>query len=80
MKTPIKIKNMSYIQTINHIMTQYPFDIWLHSDSGQVNAKSLLGIFALSLNETLYLVIDEDEDTSKLFEELSPYIDFVEKE
>ena len=46
----IRVKNTDDIQKINKIVTRYGFDIWIHGKSGMVDAKSLLGMFLLSLN------------------------------
>ncbi len=78
MKTKIQVNDMSNIQKINHIITQYPFDVWIHSDSGMVDAKSILGLFILGLNEPMFMVTDDDIDTSKLFKDLSQYITFLD--
>jgi len=75
MKKPIKVKSIENIQKINGIVGQYPFDIWIHSKSGMVDAKSILGIFALSLNEELFIVTDDGVDTHKLYAELAEYMD-----
>ena len=45
----IRVKNTDDIQKINKIVTRYGFDIWIHGKSGMVDAKSLLGMFLLSL-------------------------------
>ncbi|MDO5547331.1 MAG: HPr family phosphocarrier protein [Eubacteriales bacterium] len=78
MTKAIKVKNTEDIQTINSIVTEFPFDIWIHGKSGMVDAKSLLGMFLLSLNEPLELVIEDDEDphdVKKLFKALGDYLD-----
>ena len=78
MTKAIKVKNTEDIQTINSIVTEFPFDIWIHGKSGMVDAKSLLGMFLLSLNEPLELVIEDDEDpkeVKKLFKALANYLD-----
>ena len=78
MTKAIKVKNTQDIQTINSIVTEFPFDIWIHGKSGMVDAKSLLGMFLLSLNEPLELVIEDDEDpkdVKKLFKALANYLD-----
>ena len=49
----IRVKNTDDIQKINKIVSKYGFDIWIHGKSGMVDAKSLLGMFLLSLNEPL---------------------------
>lgn len=78
MKTKIQVNDMGNIQKINHIITQHPFDVWIHSDSGMVDAKSILGLFILGLNEPMFMVTDDDVDTTKLFKELSQYITFLD--
>ncbi len=78
MKKAIKVKNIAHIQQINQVVSKYPFDIWIHSKSGMVDAKSILGIFALSLNEELFIVTDDDVDPRKLYAELADYIE-IEK-
>ena len=78
MTKAINVKNTEDIQTINSIVTEFPFDIWIHGKSGMVDAKSLLGMFLLSLNEPLELVIEDDEDpkdVKKLFKALANYLD-----
>ena len=78
MKIKVKVNDINDIQKINHIVTQYPYDVWIHSDSGMVDAKSILGLFILGLNEPMYMVIDDHVDTTKLFKELEKYITFLE--
>ena len=71
----IKVKNTEDIQKINQIVSKYGFDIWIHGKSGMVDAKSLLGMFLLSLNEPLQLVVEDDIDTTSLFKDLAGYLD-----
>ena len=75
MTRAIKVKNTDDIQKINRIVTQYSYDIWIHGKSGMVDAKSLLGMFLLSLNEPLSLVVEDDVDASDLLKELEDYLD-----
>lgn len=77
MMTPIKIKDIKDIEKINKIVTKYTFDIWIHGKSGMADAKSILGMYVLKLNEPLTLVIPEDANYKKLFKELEEYIDFI---
>lgn len=74
MKIGIKVKNIIDIQKINQIVSTYSFDIWIHSKSGMVDAKSILGMFALSLNEDLFLVLEDGTSTKELFKELGEYV------
>ena len=78
MTRAIRVKNTEDIQKINKIVTKFPFDVWIHGKSGMVDAKSLLGMFLLSLNEPLRLVIEDDIDAKqvkKLFNDLEDYLD-----
>lgn len=70
----IIIRNSEDIQSINKICTQYRFDIGLHCKDGVADAKSLLGMFLLSLNQPTYIVVDDDIDVSHLWKELSDFI------
>jgi phosphotransferase system HPr-like phosphotransfer protein len=76
MDTPIKIKNVRDVEKINAIVSKYPYDIWIHAVSGMADAKSILGIFVLKLDEPLRLVVPDDVDTKRLFNELKEFIDF----
>ena len=74
----IRVKNTDDIQKINKIVTRYGFDIWIHGKSGMVDAKSLLGMFLLSLNEPLQIVLEDDEDPAAvkaLFKDLAEYLE-----
>ena len=63
----IRVKNTDDIQKINKIVTKYPYDIWIHGKSGMVDAKSLLGMFLLSLNEPLQIVLEDDVDATAIW-------------
>lgn len=75
MTRAIKVKNTDDIQKINRIVTKYAFDIWIHGKSGMVDAKSLLGMFLLSLNEPLSLVVEDDVDATELLKDLADYLE-----
>lgn len=72
---PIKIKKVEDIEKINKIVSKYSYDIWIHGKSGMADAKSILGMFILKLDEPLSLVVPDDQDTKKLFKELEEYLD-----
>ncbi|MEX2460690.1 MAG: HPr family phosphocarrier protein [Paenibacillaceae bacterium] len=57
----IKIKNIKDVKKINAIVSKYGFDDWVHGKSGIANAKSILGMYVLKLNELLTLVVPDDE-------------------
>ena len=71
----IRVKNTEDIQKINAIVTRFGYDIWIHGKSGMVDAKSLLGMFLLSLNEPLKLVTEDGVDTPALYKALSEFLD-----
>ena len=71
----IRVKNTDDIQKINRIVTKYPYDIWIHGKSGMVDAKSLLGMFLLSLNEPPQIVLEDDVDATDLFTDLAAYLE-----
>lgn len=75
MTKSIRVRNTEDIQKINHIVCQYSFDVWIHGKSGMVDAKSLLGMFLLSLNEPLQLVVEDDVNPTKLLKDLSDFMD-----
>ena len=71
----IRVKNTDDIQKINAIVSRYGYDIWIHGKSGMVDAKSLLGMFLLSLNEPLKLVVEDDIDAAPLFRDLADFLE-----
>ena len=75
MTRAIKVKNTEDIQKINQIVTRYGYDIWIHGKSGMVDAKSLLGMFLLSLNELRQRVVEDDIDASALLKDLEEYLE-----
>jgi len=75
MMTPIKVKDVKDIENINRIVSRYDFDIWIHGKSGMADAKSILGMFVLKLNEPLTLVIPDGVNSKSLFKELSEYLE-----
>ena len=79
----IRVKNTDDIQKINKIVTKYGFDIWIHGKSGMVDAKSLLGMFLLSLNEPLQIVLEDDEDPAAvkaLFKDLAESLEIDDED
>ena len=76
----IRVKNTDDIQKINKIVTKYGFDIWIHGKSGMVDAKSLLGMFLLSLNEPLQIVLEDSVDPTALFKDLADYLEIDDED
>lgn len=74
MITPIKVRDIKGIEKLNRIASDYDFDIWIHSKSGMADAKSILGLYVLKLNEPLTLVIPDDVNYKPLFKELEDFL------
>lgn len=77
MTKAIRIRNIQDMENISAIVSKYPYDIWIHGKSGMADAKSILGMFVLKLDEPLTLVIpnhaEDDQLLDKLLEELKEY-------
>ncbi len=61
-------------QKLNRIAEKYPFDIWIHGKSGQADAKSLLGLMLLTIEQDLKLVVDDDIDVRELRKDIECYL------
>ncbi|MDR3278187.1 MAG: HPr family phosphocarrier protein [Oscillospiraceae bacterium] len=70
----IKINNSEEAQRLNSIAQQYAFDIWVHGKTGQVDAKSILGLVLFSLETELELVIDDAADSKRFEKDLEPFL------
>lgn len=73
---PIKVKDHKEIEKINKVVAKYSFDVWIHGKSGMADAKSILGMYVLKLNEPLTLVLPDNVNYKPLIHELEQYIDF----
>ena len=58
----IRINNAEDAQRLNKIAEKYPFDIWVHGKSGNADAKSLLGLMLLTIEQDVKLVVDDNVD------------------
>lgn len=57
----ISIQSKSQIEHINDIACKAPFEIWLHGDSIMLDARSLLGLYAL-IGQRVHVVAEDDVD------------------
>ncbi len=77
MTKAIRLRNIQDMENISAIVSKYPYDIWIHGKSGMADAKSILGMFVLKLDEPLTLVIpshaEGDELLDQLLEELKEF-------
>ena len=68
---------LNLIKNVNHfvnIVSRYPYEMILRSGRHVRDAKSVLGIISLDLNNPLTLEIYHD-NCDQLMEELSPFIE-----
>ncbi len=54
----VKLATMGDVREFCNILSRYSFDAQLKAGNDTVDAKSILGIFSLNLNETTVLTVD----------------------
>lgn len=64
----LNIKNEGQIRRINQIASQAPYEVWLNSGTVMLDARSLLGLFALVGKKANVVV--EDDVAPKSFQRL----------
>ena len=64
----IEIKDHSQIEKINRLACDTPFEVWLSSGTLMLDARSLLGLFALVGKKAF--VVAEDNINPKAFQKL----------
>lgn len=57
----IEIKNESQIEKINRLACKAPYEVWLSTDTVMLDARSLLGLFAL-VGKKAHVVAEDDVD------------------
>ena len=57
----IEIKDGSQVEKINRLACGTPYEIWLSSGSMMLDARSLLGLFAL-VGKKAHVVAEDDVD------------------
>lgn len=70
----IRIKDAADAQKFNAIATTYPGDIWVHGVQGQADAKSLLGLMLMTMENNVKLVVDDNTDEKILRKDFADYI------
>ena len=74
-KRKVKLVNISDVESFNAICSKFDCDMDLARGKYYVDAKSIMGIFSLNLNEPLELIADTDDEqrVEKMF------ADFIQK-
>ena len=73
MDISIKIRTSEQAQQLNKIAEKYPFDIWVHGRSGQADAKSMLGLMLLTIEDDVRIVVKDDVDTAELEKDIEEF-------
>jgi len=69
----IMIKSSAQAQKLSKIAEKYEFDIWIHGKSGQADAKSLLGLMLLTIENDVKLVVPDGVDSEALEKEIDEF-------
>ena len=69
----IVIQTSAQAQKLSHIAEKYPFDIWIQGKTGNADAKSLLGLMLLTIENDVKIVIGDDIDTTELEKEIEEF-------
>lgn len=70
----IMIKTSEQALKLCKIAEKYSFDIWVHGKSGQANAKSLLGLMLLTIENDVQLTVPDDVDTQEFEQEIMYFL------
>jgi len=74
MNIPIRIVTSDQAQKLNRIAERYPYDIWVQGKSGQADAKSMLGLMLLTIENEVNLVVKDGIDTRALEKDIAEFI------
>ena len=66
----IKVNSSQDIMDIHRAAVEAPFSVWVHGEDLLLDAKSLMGLFMLSPEDTLKLVFPSEVDSRLLIRRL----------
>jgi len=69
----IMIRSSEQALKLSKIAEKYSFDIWIQGKSGLADAKSLLGLMLLTIENDVALVVDDDVDVEALESEIEEF-------
>ena len=69
----IKITSSEQAQKLNRIAEKYPFDIWVHGRNGQADAKSMLGLVMLTIEDDVRIVVADGINTKALEKDIAEF-------
>ena len=70
----ISAKKATDAQELNRAAEQCPYDVWLQGVSGTADAKSLLGMMLLTLEDGVKLVVDDSVDRKDVLKRFKKFI------
>jgi len=73
MEYDIRIKSSDQALKLSKIAEKYEFDIWIHGKSGQADAKSILGLMLLTIENDVRLVVPDGIDPLDLEKEIEEF-------
>lgn len=73
-KVTIKLNSIEKVKEFVNLATHYSGELELSSGRYMVDAKSIMGIFSLNLNNELILVMESGEDLPEFMCGLQPYL------
>jgi len=74
MKIKISIPTSKEAQKLNRIAEKYPFDIWVQGKNGHADAKSMLGLVLLTIEDDVSVVVKEGIDTTALEKDIAEFM------
>ena len=69
----VMIKSSAQAQKLSKIAEKYEFDIWIHGKSGHADAKSLLGLMLLTIENDVQLVVPDEVNVDELEREIAEF-------
>lgn len=57
----LEIKNRTQVERINRLAAESPYEVWLSTDTVILDARSLLGLYAL-IGQRVKVVAEDDVD------------------
>lgn len=60
----LEIKDLAQVQKINRLASSAPYDVWLHSETVMLDARSLLGLYAL-IGKRVRVVAEDNVDPAQ---------------
>ena len=58
----LQIKDNTQVERINRLASQQPYEVWLSTDTVMLDARSLLGLYAL-IGQKVKVVAEDDVDS-----------------